>query len=424
MMPNLGATTTTNHAAAGGTSAGAPAGIDGAGIAQFPDFRALLPPMAAAGSTLQPAVAAGPFPVAPGAVDPADPAQFVAQFMDGLSLAPAAVADAIPAQPAAIAGPAAGTPGPADIAGLAQFPDGLGLLPSMTAAASSLQPAPAVEPPPAADPESPQAPPDGSMFALLAPLLSPPAATPAPAQPGKSAADSRLEGAGIATSAKPVGNQDLASTLSSLSGPLPAVAVPDPAAGSGALQPFPEIPIAVQESPLAGQNPQTFIPGLHALAQAAALPPMSPGLEPPVPTTLSLQVPVAVTHPQWGAAVGEQLMVAVGQGRHHAELRLDPPDLGPVSVHISIDGDRVGLSFVAPASAARDALDQALPDLRAAFTAQGLNLAQTDISREGQGQSARPRQGMPLAASGADTESTLTSRSVQLRPLSLIDYYA
>jgi hypothetical protein len=31
---------------------------------------------------------------------------------------------------------------------------------------------------------------------------------------------------------------------------------------------------------------------------------------------------------------------------------------------------------------------------------------------------------MPLVASGADTESTLTSRSVQLRPLSLIDYYA
>jgi flagellar hook-length control protein FliK len=119
-------------------------------------------------------------------------------------------------------------------------------------------------------------------------------------------------------------------------------------------------------------------------------------------------------------------MVAVGQGRHHAELRLDPPDLGPVSVHISIDGDRVGLSFVAPASAARDALDQALPDLRAAFAAQGLNLAQTEVSREGQGQgqSARPRSGMSTPSSGDDIESQQASRRLQLRPLSLIDYYA
>jgi flagellar hook-length control protein FliK len=66
-----------------------------------------------------------------------------------------------------------------------------------------------------------------------------------------------------------------------------------------------------------------------------------------------------------------------------AELRLDPPDLGPLEVRISLVDGETRVSFVAPQAAVREAVEAALPRLREMLTATGLNLGQVDVSGGG-----------------------------------------
>lgn len=168
-----------------------------------------------------------------------------------------------------------------------------------------------------------------------------------------------------------------------------------------------------------------------ATASSFALPQMSAPADTPriaeaTPQQMvQIAIPVHVEHPQWGQAVGEQLVMAVHQGKHSAELRLDPPNLGPVSVQIELNGNQAKVSFVAPVNATCDALAQSLPDLRNAFSAQGMTLAQANIAQQqtqqqtGQGGGA-PSQGDARACEPAG--EVLPIRIVA--PRGLVDEYA
>ncbi|WP_415840432.1 flagellar hook-length control protein FliK [Roseateles saccharophilus] len=62
-------------------------------------------------------------------------------------------------------------------------------------------------------------------------------------------------------------------------------------------------------------------------------------------------------------------------GVQHAELQLNPADMGPVAVQIVVDGSQAQVSFHAVQAETRQALEQSLPDLAAALQGQGLTLS-------------------------------------------------
>ena len=116
------------------------------------------------------------------------------------------------------------------------------------------------------------------------------------------------------------------------------------------------------------------------------------GLTPLNPASASSQAalaeasktPLTVTIPfqqaQWGSAVAEKVMWLSSHGLQEAEIQLDPPELGPLQVKVSIENDQAHVSFVVQHSNVKEALEQTATRLREMFDAEGIDLVDVDVS--------------------------------------------
>lgn len=136
---------------------------------------------------------------------------------------------------------------------------------------------------------------------------------------------------------------------------------------------------------------------------------------------------VNVASPQWNQAVSDKVMWMAAQNISAAEIRLDPPDLGPMQVKVSVHQDQVNVNFTSPHAQVRDALDLQLNRLRDMFSEQGLNLLNVDVSdksfREQQQDS---QQGGKGKGTGGTEDDELLNAQVSSQALSLrlVDHYA
>lgn len=87
-----------------------------------------------------------------------------------------------------------------------------------------------------------------------------------------------------------------------------------------------------------------------------------------------------VTHEGFGEAVGVTISQLVRDGVHEARLQLNPAELGPVSVHIAMNGQEARIELGAAHAQTRALLDASLPALTEAFRADGLVLAASQVS--------------------------------------------
>ncbi len=97
--------------------------------------------------------------------------------------------------------------------------------------------------------------------------------------------------------------------------------------------------------------------------------------------TIILPVQVPVGQPGWDSAVGERIQWMMNRQVQQAEIKLSPPDLGPLEIKISLQNDQTSVHFLASHSATRDALEAAIPRLRELFGDINLNLANVDVSQ-------------------------------------------
>jgi flagellar hook-length control protein FliK len=93
-------------------------------------------------------------------------------------------------------------------------------------------------------------------------------------------------------------------------------------------------------------------------------------------------VPVPVHDRHWPQAMAGQVLVLADQRIDSATLRLSPGHLGPVEVHIDLQSAGINVSFGAEHAETRTALEQALPQLRAAFAGAGLTLGQATVQQQ------------------------------------------
>lgn len=153
----------------------------------------------------------------------------------------------------------------------------------------------------------------------------------------------------------------------------------------------------------------------------------------PAPPTVTTNIPVPVNQPGWDGALSQRVQWMVGQNIHSAHLHLNPPELGPVDVRVSVNHDQASVVFTAHHADVRDALGAAIPRLRDALGQQGLNLVNVNVSHHsfGQGQQSGGTaggsgNGFGAGTAGTDTgmgEETATSVAVRAS-LGLVDYYA
>lgn len=98
--------------------------------------------------------------------------------------------------------------------------------------------------------------------------------------------------------------------------------------------------------------------------------------------TAAMEISVPVNSPAWGESLGNKMVWMSGQGSQVAELRLDPPHLGPLEVRLTMNNDQASVSFVSHHPAVREAIESAMPRLREMLADNGIMLGNTSVGAE------------------------------------------
>jgi len=136
-------------------------------------------------------------------------------------------------------------------------------------------------------------------------------------------------------------------------------------------------------------NPSGAPAGIHtelsaALSGAAVNPFSPPG------TPASLAAPAIATplqQPGWNADFSRQVVTLAHNaqsGTQTAELRLDPPELGPLRISISLNEGMASALFVSAHASVRQAIESALPQLSQQLAQAGISLGDTHVGEHGQ----------------------------------------
>ena len=125
----------------------------------------------------------------------------------------------------------------------------------------------------------------------------------------------------------------------------------------------------------------------------------------------------------------QQLITMVSQGIQHAEIRLDPPELGHMLVKIQVHGDQTQVQFHVTQPQTRDLVEQAMPRLRELLQEQGMQLADSHVSQGDQGERREGSFGDGGSSNAADMDEISAEElhlglNQAISVTSGIDYYA
>lgn len=113
------------------------------------------------------------------------------------------------------------------------------------------------------------------------------------------------------------------------------------------------------------------IAGIHGMSGGSALDISTQSVGTAAEHTLAAQP----GSPDFTRALGAQVSMWASEGTREARLQLNPAELGPVLVHITLDGAQARVDFHAHAAATREAIEASLPALAGALSEQGLTLS-------------------------------------------------
>jgi len=107
-------------------------------------------------------------------------------------------------------------------------------------------------------------------------------------------------------------------------------------------------------------------------------------IRPDAPTS-STTLPTApdvlnLNQKNWERTLGHQLSWMVNNRLQEAEIKVNPPDLGPLEVRVSQHQHQTSVTFFSHEAAVREALENALPRLREMLDSQGISLNQAQVS--------------------------------------------
>jgi flagellar hook-length control protein FliK len=176
--------------------------------------------------------------------------------------------------------------------------------------------------------------------------------------------------------------------------------------------------------------PDVALP-LAGVAGYAAAPLSSLQASSSAPAPISTAITLPVGADGWGQELGNRVQWLAHNNVQAAELRINPPHLGPIEIRINVDQDQASVSFSSQHAVTRDALEAAIPRLRDMLGDNGLNLANVNVSSQSFSDQRGQQAGSPdvyRASLGESSEAVLddpssTNVSKGLAT-GLVDYYA
>lgn len=144
----------------------------------------------------------------------------------------------------------------------------------------------------------------------------------------------------------------------------------------------------------------------------------------------SLDIPVPVTHTQWGDQFAEHIAWLGKNDVKSAVIKLNPEELGPIEISVKVVKDTASVNIVSHSAQVRDVMDQAIPKLRDMMSAEGLNLSDVQISADqrsgnafAQNNNNNQQANDGTVFTEGDEEVQMVS-SVKKPPKGLVDYFA
>ena len=95
-----------------------------------------------------------------------------------------------------------------------------------------------------------------------------------------------------------------------------------------------------------------------------------------------LEVQAPVSEPGFAQALSRQVVWMVDKDAQVAELRINPPELGPIEVRITLTQDSAAAEFVSPHAEVRAAIENAIVRLRETMAEAGIQLGEASVSAE------------------------------------------
>lgn len=125
-------------------------------------------------------------------------------------------------------------------------------------------------------------------------------------------------------------------------------------------------------------EPANSLPAVNAQAMAQSA---SSAITPtPMAPTTQATIAAPLGSPAWPAEFTQKINWVSTQQNQVAELHLNPPDLGPMSVTITINDNQATALFSSPHSAVREAIENAMPKLRESLADNGIMLGNATVN--------------------------------------------
>lgn len=102
----------------------------------------------------------------------------------------------------------------------------------------------------------------------------------------------------------------------------------------------------------------------------------------PVGRDISLSVASPFRDQGWATDFSQKVVWLASNDKQSAQLTLNPPQLGPIEISLSVDKGNVTASFSSANADVREAIETALPRLREMFANAGIALGQTNVGAE------------------------------------------
>ena len=148
---------------------------------------------------------------------------------------------------------------------------------------------------------------------------------------------------------------------------------------------------------LADASPAPAPHGPHAALHAghASFAPLGvdPGAVGPAPTPAAPRIDTPLGAPGWSTALADRMVMLVGDKQQVAELHINPPQLGPVEITLTLSDDKASLVFASSHATVRETIESSLPRLREVLAESGINLGQASVTADS------PRDGSAQAQS-------------------------
>jgi flagellar hook-length control protein FliK len=139
---------------------------------------------------------------------------------------------------------------------------------------------------------------------------------------------------------------------------------------------------ALPAATFATDNTSQANAGINALGNLTASAPVVPAGN----STHSLAMDAPVGSSGFAKELGQQITWLSGQDVKQAQIRLNPQDLGPLDVKVSVEHGRVDVSFVTQHPDATAAVQQGLDQLNQMLGGQGLSLGHATVGQHAQQQ--------------------------------------